>query len=134
MIIHNIMILNRKINIRQKSQTNLKQKSNNNQKRNTRKTRKNQKGGNYFLALTNPRIGGLAEVSFVNDIYAQSSPNINLANVDPNVKISCIKGGSRINRQRNRQSNKKGGNGNFSPDMNTRKFDCYQPNWSPDCV
>ena len=126
------MCENRKINIKRKSQTKLNRKLNNQGK----KSKKTQKGGNYFLSVNQPRIGGLAEVSFVDDIYAQSAPNINLSNVDPNVKLSCNKGGSRSNRQsNNRQNNKlKGGNCNFSADMNTRKFDCYQPNWSADCV
>ncbi len=123
------MILNRKISSRRKSQIKL------NQKRNSRISRKNQKGGNYFLAVNQPRIGGLAEVSYVDDVYAQSAPNMHLSNVDPNVKLSCNKGGFRSNKQNNRKNNNlKGGNCNFSADMNTRKFDCYQPNWSADCV
>ena len=131
-IIHNIMILNK--NIRRKSQTKLRRKSNNK----LRISRKNQKGGNYFLALEQPRIGGLAEVSFVDDLYAQSAPNINVANVNPNLKNvnTCLKGGSYRHYVVSNKVNKimKGGNGNFSPDMNTRKFDCVQPNWSVDCV
>ncbi len=128
------MILNRKINIKRKSQTKYNRKSS----KQGIKSRKNQKGGNYFLALDQPRIGGLSVVSYQDDLYAQSAPNVNVANVDPNLKSvnSCIKGGSRIYKKINNRNNiiKKGGNGNFSDNMNTRKFDCYQPNWSVDCV
>jgi hypothetical protein len=128
------MILKRKINIKRKSLMKINRKSMNNH---YRYSRKNQKGGNYFLSLEQPRIGGLAEVSFVDDIYAQSAPNINVVNVDPTLQQvnSCIKGGSRsIKKQTTKKNNKKGGNGNFSSDMNTRTFDCYQPKWSEDCV
>ena len=88
------MILKRKINIKRKSLMKINRKSMNNH---YRYSRKNQKGGNYFLSLEQPRIGGLAEVSFVDDIYAQSAPNINVVNVDPTLQQvnSCIKGGSR---------------------------------------
>ena len=130
-IIHYIMILKRKINIKRKSHMKINRKSMNNH---YRYSRKNQKGGNYFLSLEQPRIGGLAEVSFVEDVYAQSSPNIN---IDPSLQQvnSCIKGGSRsIKKQSTKKNNKKGGNGNFSSDMNMRKFDCSQPKWSVDCV
>jgi hypothetical protein len=130
------MILNK--NIRRKSQTKLRRKSNNK----LRISRKNQKGGNFFLALDQPRIGGLAEVSYLDDLYAQSAPNINVANINPKIENinNCLKGGFNrhrlINNKLNYMGNKimKGGNGNFSPDMNTRKFDCIQPNWSTDCV
>jgi len=133
------MILNRKINSRRTSQHKLKRKSNNNR---VKQSRKNQKGGNYFLAVDQPRIGGLSIVSYQDDLYAQGAPNVNVAYTDPNVKNmnnSCIKGGSRnyikkYNKKSNKKSNKKGGNGNFNSDMNTRTFDCYQPNWSENCV
>jgi len=124
------MILNRKINSRRTSQYKLKRKSNNNR---VKQSRKNQKGGNYFLAVDQPRIGGLSIVSYQDDLYAQGAPNVNVAYTDQNVKNmnnSCIKGGSRSNRR----NNKKGGNCNFNSDMNTRTFDCYQPNWSENCV
>ena len=134
MIIHNIMILNRNINIKRKSHNKINRKSMNNH---YRYSRKNQKGGNYFLSLNQPRIGGLAEVSFIEDLYAQSAPNINVVNVDSSIQQAnnCIKGGSRsLKKQSTKKNNKKGGNGNFSSDMNMRKFDCYQPKWSVDCV
>lgn len=128
------MILKRKINIKRKSRMKINRKS---MRDNYRYSRKNQKGGNYFLSLDQPRIGGLAEVSFVDDIYAQSAPNINVVNIDPTLQQvnSCIKGGSTsIKKQTTKKNNKKGGDGNFSSDMITRKFDCYQPKWSVDCV
>lgn len=128
------MILNRNKFLKRKSQNKLNNKS-----------KKNQKGGNYFLALDKPTIGGLAQVSFVDDIYAQSSQNVNVINLDPNFKNinTCTKGGSfkkskrLINKRisvKKQKNNYFGGNYNFSPDMNTRKFDCYQPKWTPDCI
>jgi len=131
------MILNRKINIKRKSQTKFNHKSNNHKSNNQRKkSKKNQRGGNYFLGLDQPRIGGLSVVSYQDDLYAQSAPNINVANMDPNLKNvnSCLKGGSRNNKKYSKRYIIKGGNGNFSDNMNTRRFDCYQPNWSVDCV
>jgi len=134
------MILNRNTNkntnknTKRKSHNRLNRKSMNN---NNRHSIKNQKGGNYFLALNQPRIGGLAAVSFVDDLYAQSAPNVNVVNVDPSVKQvnNCMKGGTRYLKKHSiKKNNKKGGNGNFSSDMSTRTFDCSQPKWSVDCV
>lgn len=128
------MISNRKKLLKRKSQNRFYHKS-----------IKNQKGGNYFLSLDKPTIGGLAQVYFVDDKYAQSVNNVNVVNLDPNFKNinTCIKGGSlkKSKRSRNNKISMKkqkniyiGGNYNFSPDMNTRKFDCIQPEWSPDCI
>jgi hypothetical protein len=136
------MILNRKIYSRRKSINRLDRKSNNNRVRQHRQSKKNQKGGNYFLGLDQPRIGGLSVVSYQDDLYAQAGPNVNIAYTDINLKNinnTCIKGGSVIynkkyNKKNNIKNNKKGGSANFSPDMNTRTFDCYQPNWTENCV
>ena len=101
-----------------------------------------QKGGNYFLAVNKPTIGGLARINYQDDSYAQYAKNVNLApivknhnntvneNVLPKSELiteNCMKGGRS-------KYNKKGGQGNFSHDMNTRKFDCVQPYWNKDCV
>jgi hypothetical protein len=126
------------------SNRNKKSQNRLNYKYNT-KSKKNLKGGNYFLSLDKPTIGGLAQVSFVDDKYAQSVDNVNIVNLDPNFKNinNCSKGGSfkkskRLKNHRNSIKNLKkkyiGGNSNFSPDMNTRKFDCVQPKWTPDCI
>ena len=132
------MILNRKIYSRRKSINRLDRKSNNNRVRQHRQSKKNQKGGNYFLGLDQPRIGGLSVVSYQDDLYAQASPNVNIAYTDINLKNmnnTCIKGGSRIfKKKNNKKNNKKGGSANFSSDMNTRTFDCYQPKWTENCI
>ena len=80
------MILNRKIYSRRKSINRLDRKSNNNRVRQHRQSKKNQKGGNYFLGLDQPRIGGLSVVSYQDDLYAQAGPNVNIAYTDINLK------------------------------------------------
>jgi len=100
---------------------------------NAQKSKHNQKGGNYVLAVDQPKIGGLSHVQYQDDVYAQYAPNVNSANPIPNLKVvnnNYMKGGSK----RNSRYNKKGGQGNFNPDMNTRTFNCKQPFWSENCI
>ena len=146
------------------------------QKGGKRRSRKYQRGGNYFLDLTN-KIGGLSRVDNTYDQYPPSLSNLqvngtspqdvksinvipyntlyNGATAQPELENSSLtrnsfelSGGSRKKKSfltRKSRNHLFGGNGQypnvfngvqseFSPDMNIRKFDCNQANWSPKCT
>jgi hypothetical protein len=111
-----------------------------NRSRNNNRSRKNnsQRGGNYFLDVSKPTLGGLSQVGSQYDLYPPSFKNLQVTSTDPNtVRVTNIvqRGGSRNNsRKNNRRNNNQRGGGNFSPDMMTRAFDCKQPSWCDNCV
>jgi hypothetical protein len=89
-----------------------------------KKSDKSKKGGGYFLEVDQSTLGGLARVASRPEPIQPRTTNYNIVSPFPRVN----------DRYNNVQY---GGNeqlGNFSPNMDTRAFNCNQPNWCPDCV
>jgi hypothetical protein len=86
--------------------------------------KRKQRGGGYYLQLDQAKVGGLAHVASRPEQLGPSTTNFKVISPFPSV---------------NERYNQRGGSadvlqGNFSPDMQTRAFECNQPNWCASCI
>lgn len=105
-----------------------------------KKTKRKLQKGSGFSILPDVNIGNLPEIKGYSDccppVFLKDGP------VWSNNQSLCNKGGGKkkqkvkrnIKKRKSRQSGGNMKNGNFSPDMSTREFNCRQPDWNPNCV